>query len=212
MIKFSGAAVLVDFGVWTCGFNWLCSLNIASACRVLAVLIEAPWSVWRPGGRAGDPQTLPYIVFGEWYPQKHFVKATKKGTFQFCCGVVPVYEERPSQTPLEPPELPEPPKLLPEPAQSLPRATPEPPQSPSQSPPRCFLPDASSQMPPPGCLLPGTSQMPPPRCLLLGASRAVRAPKAPPRGIPEPLEPSQSPSRSPPRRLPPDTSSQMPPP
>ena len=154
------------------------------------MLIEAPRSVCQRRLRAGDPQTLPCCGLGEWYPQKHFLNSTKKGTFANGCRMVPLYEDRSSQTsqtPLEPPEPPEPPKPLPEPSLSSPRALPEPSPSLSQSPPRCLPSDASSQMPPPRCLLPDVSsqmpsprclpQMPSPRCLLPDASSQMPRPR-----------------------------------
>ena len=107
----------------------------------------------------GITKTSPYAVLGEWCRQKHTVKATTNETFAFRCGMVPVFEERPFQPPLDPAELPEHPKPLPEPSQSssnaharvLPDAFP---QMPSLS---CLLADACSQMPRPRCFLPDAS-------------------------------------------------------
>ena len=58
----------------------------------------------RPLGCGGDPLAEPAI------PKRRHTQylvrgtSTKKGTFAFRCGAVLVFEERPSETPLEPPE------------------------------------------------------------------------------------------------------------
>ena len=112
------------------------------------MLIRPPWWVRQPLLRAGDPQTSPYAVLGEWYPQKHFVKETQTGNVciplrngaNICKETIPATPGAPraARAPKAPPGG------FPEASQS----PPELPQSPPKVLPRVVA-DASPQMPPP---------------------------------------------------------------
>ena len=90
------------------------SLNLASACRVLAVLMKMPLDECiDSGAELGIPKRCDILVSGA---SRTLRKMNKKGTFSNGCRVVPLYEERPSHTSLGPSEPPEHPKLFPEPS------------------------------------------------------------------------------------------------